>query len=429
MTEAIKPAKRAKKKRARRPKGTGSLFQRSSDGMWIGRYAYEDEYGKPQRAQVSSKDQVLASNKLRDLIVEIHRGTYSPQQKMTIRNWLKYWLESIVKPHVSPGSYRKHRAVINNQILGDDRAQIDDKMRMPPSPNVIRGNLKYVSERWSASTAISAYDVWKKSMKDAKAEKIIRFDPMESIRKPSPDEPTGTALSSDDARKVLLSAQESGDPMATRWAAALLLGARQGELLGLEWDRVDLDKGIVELSWQLQPLDLKEGASKTDPDRFDVPPGCEVRPIVRRWAFIRPKTKRPRMVPLPKPLLLILREYRKTAPHNDFGLVWASRTGQPIGSHDDLIAWYAALERAQVPKVRLHDARHTTATLLLEMGVEESIRMKIMGHSSVATQRGYAHVDLDVQRKALENLDGLLAVDDSEPAPKKRKSRSKSAAQ
>lgn len=392
-------------KKRRRLRGEGSLYRRA-DGMWIGAVYYEDESGDRKRATVSARDQATAAQKFRDLRIEVETGRYSPSSKMTVEAWLTYWVEEIMKPNIRPNTYRSYRGIVSNQIVPTHGSK-----RLPVRPADVRANLKTVAENWSLRTAELTHFVWQKSMADAVREGVVRSNPVESVAKPKPIKSDGKALSSAQARQVLLSAQAADDPMVTRWAAALLLGARQGELLGLERDRIDLDALTVELSWQLQLLRVKPGADLEDPKRFDVPAGFEHRPLYRKFALTRPKTDRSkRLTPLPAPLAAILKVYLEATPPNRFGLVWVSSSRTPIPNKYDSNAWHAALARAGVPDVPLHAARHTTATLLLEMGVEEHVRMQIMGHSSAAAQRGYAHVDLALARKALGNLDGLLEL-------------------
>lgn len=393
-------------KKRRRPRGEGGFYKRKSDNLWIGAVTYEDEYGEPRRATVSSSDKAIAMEKFRELRREIDNGTYSPRRKMTVEKWLDYWAEQIVKPNLKPKTYVSYRNTIDKQVV-----PFIGKEQLPITPAKVRGLLKKVGENWSERTTELTYVVLNSALKAAVKENVIRTNPAEHVVKPKVTKTDGKALSSEQARKVLLAAMEAEDIMVTRWAAAFLLGARQGELLGLEWDRVNLEELTVELSWQLQTLPTKPGAALDDPNRFEIPKGFEIRPLYRRFALTRPKTEQSkRLTPLPVPLAAILKTYKETAQPNIYGLVWATEKGQPIPGKYDSNAWHDALERAEVPKVPLHAARHTTATLLQEMGVEESVRMQIMGHSTVAAQRIYAHVDLSLARKALGNLDGLLEI-------------------
>jgi integrase len=396
-------------KKRRRPRGTGALYRRKSDGMYIGAVTYEDEYGEKRRATVSSSDKVLAGQKLRELQKKIDSGTYRPRAKMTVKQWLTYWLENIVKKTKDPKTYVSYRGTSDNQII-----PLIGEKRLPITPATVRGLLKKVADTdgWGERTTQLTYVVLNIALNAAVKEEVISKNPCDVVAKPKvTPSSSGKAHTSEQARKVLLAAMEAEDPYVTRWAAAYLLGARQGELLGLERDRVNVDNMTVELSWQLQSLKTHEGASLDDPDRFIIPDGFEVRPVYRRFALTRPKSERSkRLTPLPMPLAAIFKTYLETAESNEYGLMWVTSKGRPIPGKYDNMAWHDALERAKVPDLPLHAARHTTATLLQEMGVEEAVRMQIMGHSTAAAQRIYAHVDLSLARQALGKLGGLLEL-------------------
>lgn len=396
-------------KKRRRPRGEGAFYKRKADGLWIGAITYEDEYGEPKRATVSSSDKVLAAQKFRELRTKIETGTYRPRAKMTVEQWLTYWLDNIIKKTKDPKTYVSYRGTAKNQII----PIIGDK-KLPITPATVRGLLKKVGDTdgWGERTVQLTYVVLNIAMNAAVAEEVIGKNPCDVVAKPKVTPSSGVkSHTADQARRVLLAAMKAEDPYVTRWAMAYLLGTRQGETLGLERDRVDIEGMTVDLSWQLQTLETHEGASLTDPDRFVIPDGFEVRPLYRKFALTRPKSERSkRLTPLPVPLAAIFKTYLETAEANEYNLMWVTAKGRPIPGKYDNDDWHAALKRAKVPDLPLHAARHTTATLLQEMGVEESVRMQIMGHSTVAAQRIYAHVDLSQARKALGNLDGLLEI-------------------
>lgn len=124
-----------------------------------------------------------------------------------------------------------------------------------------------------------------------------------------------------------------------------------------------------------------------------------------------PKTETGRrVVPIPATLWGELKKYAKTFsglnPHN---LLWHNASGHPINPRADARAWHEALIKAELPPAPPYVSRRTTATLLLEAGVSEEVRIALMGHSSAAAQRKYVHVNQDRAREALSNLDVLLA--------------------
>jgi integrase len=168
-------------------------------------------------------------------------------------------------------------------------------------------------------------------------------------------------LTSDDARAVLRAAE--GIRNGVRWSVALALGLRQGEALGLPWAAVDLDAGTLRVR---QALQRQKG---------------------KGLVIVEPKSAAgKRTVAMPRPLLDALRQHRtaqleeRLAAANvwqDHGLVFAQPNGRPLDPRSDHRAWRALLTTAGVRPTKLHDARHTAATVMLTMGVPARVVMQI----------------------------------------------------
>ncbi len=123
----------------------------------------------------------------------------------------------------------------------------------------------------------------------------------------------------------------------------------------------------------------------------------------------RPKSRAGwREVPMAPLLAEVLSRYLSNHEPGVEGLIFTRPDGAPIDPRDDAAAWDAALKKAGLPDVVLHSARHTTATLLMELGVPEQVRVQIMGHSSATTTAGYTHIADPLMRDALGRLGALL---------------------
>src|SRR5699024_5975472 len=116
-----------------------------------------------------------------------------------------------------------------------------------------------------------AHQVLKLALKAAINEGLLARNVVDAVAKPKHLTQTRDAYTPDHARHIIRTAisieetQPGTEPrLATRWAVAFLTGARQAELLGLEWDRVDLGAGWIDLSWQLQQLNQRHGCLDTD---------------------------------------------------------------------------------------------------------------------------------------------------------------------
>jgi integrase len=92
------------------------------------------------------------------------------------------------------------------------------------------------------------------------------------------------------------------------------------------------------------------------------------------------------------------------------GWVFTSETGQPINPSTDYHAWKGLLKRAGVREARLHDARHTAATVLLVLGVPERAVMDVMGWSTTSMAARYQHVTDPIRREVATRIGGLLWV-------------------
>ncbi|SIR93502.1 Phage integrase family protein [Microbispora rosea] len=124
------------------------------------------------------------------------------------------------------------------------------------------------------------------------------------------------------------------------------------------------------------------------------------------------------MVPLPPPLIPLLKLHREAQEAEraaagerwqDWDLVWCERDGSPIDSRQDWEEWKELLRLAEVEKdARVHDARHTAATLLLEQGIDMRVVQVILGHSQLTTTKRYTHVTENLAGDAMARMGRAL---------------------
>lgn len=200
-----------------------------------------------------------------------------------------------------------------------------------------------------------------------------------------------------------------------RWAVALALGLRQGEALGLKWSDVDLDAGILIVRRaRLRPR-WRHGCDGSCGQQHGG--RCPQR-IPERTETAETKSRAGRRtVGLPDQLVLLLRQHRvaQAAERDVAAQLWtegdwlfATPTGAPINPRTDYTEWKRLLAASGVRDARLHDARHTAATVLLILGVPEQAVMKIMGWSHSAMASRYQHVTVHVQRDIANRVGELI---------------------
>lgn len=396
---------------SRRPPGTGSIFQRA-DGLWVGRIeaGYTAKGGR-RRIVVSGKTKSEAAAKLKKKQGEIAREGLASlgTARTTVKAWAETWLE-ITARKVRPKTWATNRSCVSTWIIPTiGHRRLDDLN--PADVRALTGAMMKAGR--SSSTAQRAQVILTKMLRDAILEGHQVPQRVLLVPAPSKAAHDRDAISVLHALALLRVATERPD--GSRWVAALLQGMRQGECLGLTWDAVDLDNGTLDVSWQLQALPYLDRAAQT----FRVPDGYEVRRLSGALHLVRPKSSRgKRIIPLVPWMTTALTTWREVAPASPHGLVWPRSDGRPESGENDRAAWHALQASADVSKQTedgerpylLHEARHTTATLLLEAGVDSHVITAIMGHASIVTTRGYQHVHDRMTRQAMEDVAERLGL-------------------
>jgi integrase len=225
-------------------------------------------------------------------------------------------------------------------------------------------------------------------------------------------------LTADQAKALLMTLAGTPDRAVTV-ATALFTGMRPGERLGLTRDAIDLQRGIITVSWQLQRVTWGHGCGGSCgrvrgadcPQRVaPIRPNLDAEHVTGGLWLIRPKSRRGwREVPICAPLAEMLAQWVDTRPPGPHGLVFTGPDGRPIDPAADSKAWRADLAAAGLPPIELYSLRHTTATLLAELEMPEQQRMQILGHSTATVTRGYTHVTSATSAATMERLGELLA--------------------
>jgi integrase len=399
----------------RRDYGEGSVYQRA-DGRWSAsiELGWKAD-GTRHRKTFTGKTKADVLRRMNEAKKTADVWGANPLRQPTVSEWFTEWLDDICAPRVKPKTLDGYRSKVKliNQSIG--RVRLTDM-----TPAHVRAMNKHAASGGRSSTsALGAYRLLRKAVEDARREGLIMMNPCDLVDAPRKAVFEPQPLTADQAKQFLRHVQN--DEYAARWALALLFGMRQGEVLGLTWNDVDFENKTIHLQWQLQRMTWKHGCSPACgkkrgidcPDKFfDVPAGLEHRLLEGAYVLTRPKRNKKRMIPM-IPFIeaaLRLRMQQSLGRPNPHNLVFAHPDGQPRDHTKDHKMWHDALDGAGLPSIRLHDARHTAATLLLEAGVDITIIQAILGHSDVVMTRHYQFVSLALAHAAVEGLAGQITA-------------------
>jgi integrase len=332
-----------------------------------------------------------------------------PPVAWTVGEWLTYWVEEIAGPAVRENTLSAYRVAVNVHLIPGVGAH---RLHRLEPEHLERLYAKMLRAGSSPATANQAHRTIRTALGEAERRGRITRNPAQLAKAPRPDEIEVEPYTPDEVRQLLNAAGERRS--SARWAIALALGLRQGEVLGLHWSDVDLHGGTL---WvrrgRLRPR-YAHGCS----DTCGKSPGyCPGRLLARPETDDTKSRAGRRAVGLPGELVALLVKHREEQERErataaqlwrDSGYVFTTPVGEPVNPNTDYHHWKRLLVDAGLRDGRLHDARHTAATVLPILGVPERAVMGPMGWSTTAMAARYQHITGAVRGDVAERVGGLI---------------------
>ena len=370
------------RRRARRDPGEGAVFQRG-DGRWVARLRLPDAssryfYGR-------TKEDVRG--RLREAQRSIEDGRLPVDEKLTLGTYLDRWLDSLPATDLKPRTVGFYRQYVRSYIADTDLAR---KPLARLAPRDLRElYARKLASGLSRSTVHHIHAVLHRALAVADREGAVPRNIADLVDGPGFAKTELRVLTGDEPERFIAAVR--GEPLEALFVLAVTAGLRQGELLALRWQSVDLDSGELEVVGSLSGLRREDRQ------------------------VVTPKTGKGRRVSLAAPAVAALREHRLRqgelrlslgSEWLDRGLVFCDETrhfGDYLRPASLNRALTRILERAGLPRIRFHDLRHTAATRLLSRGVHPKIASEMLGHSSIhVTLDRYSHVTTTMQRDAVQ---------------------------
>jgi integrase len=326
------------------------------------------------------------------------RGNSGPSAELSVGAFLEGWLTEVAQVTVRPRTYVSYRYIVGIHLTpGLGHLSLETM-----SPADVQGFLNAkAASGLSPRTVGYLRGVLRGALGHAERTDLVTRNVARLARPPRIPRRRVSPLSVEEVRTFLATIR--GDRLEALYLVALGVGLRQGEILGLRWSDVDLERGTLTVRHALARID-------------------------GRLELVEPKsvTSR-RVVPLPgfvRDALLAHRDRQATealplrpAPPDPFAdLAFMTSHGTPLDGITITRRFQRLLANAGLPRQRFHDLRHACASLLLAQGVPARVVMETLGHSEISlTLNTYSHVMPSVGREAAERMDQLLGTSAGAP--------------
>ncbi len=345
-----------------------------------------------QRRQVSETVKGTkrdAERVLRDRLAAIEQNTFVAPSRLLVSEFLEQWLNTYAIPNTSPLTVIGYRTHFNriNRWLGSMPLQ-----RL--SPYHIQSMYAEMATEFKPRTVMVTHTLLHEALKYAVRWGLLSRNPVEATEPPRRGKDTEPVMwSVQDILRFLEAA--NGHRYYHVYHLAILTGMRRGELAGLQWEQVDLERKLLTVTGQLL--------------------------YIRRRGLNRslPKTDRGRRISLSQSAVDLLKQVRRRQLEQklaagpawkETGYVFTSETGLPINPGTMTAAFTALVRKLGLPRITLHGLRHAHATLLLSNGVHPQVVSERLGHSSVKlTLDLYSHVLPHIQEAAAKVIDEALS--------------------
>jgi len=377
---------------SKRGNAEGSIYQRTSDGKWVGAVHLGWEGGKRQRKTVYGDTRTEVAERMKKLLSDHqqHIPIQTPE-RLTTAAFLARWLEDTAKPSVRPGTFDSYASYIEHHI---SPAVGHVKLTKLSPQDVQRMMARIMKAGRSARTAGHARAILRNALGEAVKWGLLARNVAALADPPRTTTIERVTFTPDQARAFFEGIQ--WDREGALYLLTLACGLRMGEVTGLCWDDMDLEAGTLRVRQTLQrgsgAWRVGEPKSSTSRRQLAIPPVAVEGLRLHR--------------------LQQQREREKAGPlwADTMGLVFTTEMGEPVNPSSLTRRFRGKLTTLKLPQMRFHDLRHSCASLLIAQGVHPRLIMETLGHSQIGiTMNLYGHVAPIVQREVASQMNDLLS--------------------
>ena len=342
-------------------------------------------------AATAQESRKTAKEKL-ELMPNILSKNSLPVARMQIGDYLINWLEEEHKHNIAHSTFKRYQALVKfhiNPVIGEVALQKLTATDITSMLSHMRQGGQSPRSQQQARAVLSV------ALSDAEYKGYIMVNPVKKVRNPQGKRVEISPLTLEEVKRLLNT--YAGTYLGARLHTALICGFRQGEALGLSWSDIDLESKTVTLHRQVQIVNGEQVFTelKTDKSRRTIALTDETTAALRSHYG----------------LIETIRN-RTQGKWTENNLVFPDNSGGFRSPKTDYAEWKKALKLCAIAPKRLHDARHTAATLMYSQGIGIETISRALGHSSSAiTSKLYVHNAVEPLRSAASALNRMLATE------------------
>ena len=334
-----------------------------------------------------------------ETIYQLEHGAFIDPKDMTLEEYLKDWLNDYCKPKLTPCTYEGYKNNLEKHIipsLGKILLQKLQPIQVQKFYNGLYEKGRLHSEGGLSPSSIRyIHATIRKALNHAVKMQYLIRNVCEAVELPKIKKYEAKFLTKIKVNEMLTTLKDT--EIYIPILLAIGLGLRRGELLGLQWKDFDFNKKLVSIKRTLLP--------KTN--------GEEI--------FSECKTaKSQRILAVPESILVKLKQHKKgqlenklffSTEYTDYDLVYCNSNGMPVSPHAFNHRFSKVLKEKGLEHMRVHDLRHTNASLMLSQGVSMKVASERLGHTTIGiTMDLYSHIDEELQRDAASKLNIALEI-------------------
>lgn len=388
--------------------GAGSRPRLRKDGLWCvhlscGSALNDSGEVVRLRRSVYGRTPEEVERKVAALRAALAAGVPDPRPELTVAELLDRWLAR--KHSCAPGTYASYTQQVRRYLepaLGHVPLAALSADAVEDFVGALASRVGRRGTPFAAGTVRLALVILRQALRYAVARGLVARNVAAEVRPPRGPARRPRFLSTTEAGRLLAAAR--GDRHETLYRVAIVLGLRQGELLGLRWANVALDGGWITVCEQLQRRRPGEGG------------GGPTQLVLRGLKSAAAN----RTLPLPPALVALLREHRAAQDRlrqrhgsdwNAREFVFVGRKGTPLDGPHLTVAFKKLVAAAGLPPMRFHDLRHCAASFLGADGVPVEVAKAILGHADVRlTINLYRHIQPEEYERAAAAMERRLAT-------------------